>query len=820
MNLKYRNLALLIGIFALMTVALIYVGNTARNRFDAIIETLIEDQQQEDPEAHVQQVQANLAEIELAVKVYILTNSDSALVRFYELNFALIDEFEALEQSAADYDPTILSALDSLETLSFNWINNFEELVETRDEFRVEKAMSKVESAVELAAAELNKPAVTDTSSQAKTKKRALRKLFSKNKKEQLEQMLSAEETDENEHIVAAFQDNIKQLSRAEGQRERTMRLENLRIASQGQVIRSRVDSLATLISDIKEERYETKQEHIKALATSSNESMKYTIIIGVLFVLVFSILIFIQARATMRYMKASKVASEEAMELARSKENFIANVSHELRTPLNAIIGFSELIDKEGSKSKRAEYLRIVRESGRHLKALINDLLDWTKLDAGAFQLESKAFSPEVVISEAREMVFSQHRHRGIQLRTYTNIRHFELWGDPVRLKQIMINLLQNAFKFTDEGEVRLNIEERELDDQHIMLEVSITDTGIGIGKRHLHKIFTHFHQVDAHRNRKYEGSGLGLAISKKIIEQQGGQITIESEVNKGTTVTFEIPYKINRDHPEQTEKSVALNTRGFQVLIADDSEFNRQLLSSILMAENIPVLEAENGKQALDLLAGHDIDLCIFDIKMPGMDGIELAKNVLNQYGKNAPTMLALTAAQTDDVQKQCIEAGYEQVISKPLDRNELFSVLNRLFGDLIDIQEYAPPAERQQPEIKQKTQFDPRRLDKIFQGDSQFRNEMLRVFLETFERELNNMEVALAADDAVKVDDIAHKITPSCRHIGAYSLVKQLESIRSESKQSAPDMASIKNQIDALNDQYQNVATMIKKVIAQSI
>ncbi|MEZ4721179.1 MAG: ATP-binding protein [Flavobacteriales bacterium] len=802
---KYRNIILLGIIFLVLISTLIYIGDTARKRFDEIIETLIEDKIETGPEHDVRTVQSLLDEIELAVKVYILTNEDEPLLQYYDLNFKMLDQFEQIAAKSATYSPEVKQAIDSLEAVTFRRIRIFEDLVNTRDEFRVQKAMNKVEHALEVATLEMS-ALYADTIQSERGKARALRRLFTKEKQKEV---YDSRKKKIPNSIVQEFKVNLHELSKEESQKESDLRQRNLEVTANGEFVRQQVDSLVNVVAELRLRKNLARQAHIEELAAASSRTVTYTVIAAIAFILVFAYLIFLQIQSTNRFIRASKAASDKALDLARSKENFITNVSHELRTPLNAIIGFSELNEREKDQIKKAEYNRIVKESGQHLKSLINDLLDWSKIESGQFTFEKKPFDPQVVLSEVREIVYSQHHDSSVRFTLRSNIKNTRLLGDSVRLKQVLINILNNAFKFTDEGEVRLVMEETRGADDKSMLRITITDTGIGISETDLPKIFQDFKQVDSERNRKYEGSGLGLAITKRIITQQGGTIRVQSQLGKGTTFTVEIPYEIGTSAGIKTDgNNIQVTSQRLKVLIADDSLFNRKLLISILDQPNIEVFEADSGETALELFQKTYPDLCLFDIKMPGMDGIELATKITELNLSHPPILFALTAADSPEMNASCQAAGYKAVLPKPLDQMALFRLINENFDAHVD--------DGHHKSKKPTKAFDAAVVNRIFEDDFEFRNEMLGVFLESMSKEFAKLNQAVEDKDLTAIDDITHKTLPSCRHIGAEALVVSLESLRNSARNNG-DISELKVMFIECSNHYLSVSKVIQGIIA---
>lgn len=809
---KFRNMAVLGISFLVLTGALIYVGNLANDRFNLIISNLLEDRNAPTPNRGIEHVKALLGESELSVKAYTLTKDEAFMERFYELIYAVMDEFEAFDQDSAQYDPEINVALDSLEEVVFRRLNLFEKIIVTGDEFRVERAMNKVNNAMSQLSDEMQSE---EALLKAQEEERRRLRLFNRKRKEQQEKKPQGIDADIADSALTSFREDIASLSRTEQNREAELRSVTLEISSNGEDVSYKIDSIASSIDQIQTQQADTKEAQISFLAMQSKNAVQWSVFVAILLVLVFAIVIFFQVRSTNRFMMAARDASNRALELAEAKEEFVANVSHELRTPLNAIVGFSELLEKERNPDERAHHNNIIKNSAYHLKALVNDLLDWSKIEAGKFKLESMAFSPQELVKEVREMIHTQFRTSKVSFVVQTKLESETFRGDPVRLKQILINLLSNAFKFTDEGEVRLLFHEERQGNGQSLIKITVQDTGIGISDEKISSIFNDFEQVHVGHNKKFGGSGLGLAITKRLVKLHNGTIDVESAVGKGTKFFIELPYEQGArgqiaDRAKQ--EPAAIDLHGVKVLIADDSPFNRKLLSTMLRSTNCHLVEAASGEEALEIYERERVDICLLDIKMPGMDGFELARRMRASNSSNSPLIVALTAAVTDDVRSKCEGAGFEVVLSKPVEQDQLFSTLAKAVR----------PSEGISPSVSVKrnkprgSDFDLHTLDKIFQGDVDFRNEMLAVFIETTSDELTRLQSAVESSDHAEIEEVTHKLAPSCRHIGAQQMTADIEKL----KILANDKASKDQLVAAMKDlirDFNKAEDAIRTIIA---
>ncbi len=380
--------------------------------------------------------------------------------------------------------------------------------------------------------------------------------------------------------------------------------------------------------------------------------------------------------------------AKKDAEAGNRAKSTFLANMSHEIRTPMNAILGFTEILEGKIIDEEEREYLSAVSSSGKSLLRIINDILDLSKIEAGMLDIQYEPVNPYSLFKEIEQMFSWKIREKNIDLLVEIDPSLPEaLLLDEVRIRQVMINLIGNALKFTETGYVKfcVNQQLKEDDDSRIDITISIIDTGIGISEDQLELIFEAFRQQEKQSAMKYGGTGLGLTITRRLIEMMGGEINVESELGKGSR--FDV---IIRDvavasvvDTEEESIDIDLNSLRFEnplVLIVDDVEINRLLLREYLEGLNVSTVEAANGSEAVELLNDNKPDLILMDIKMPVMDGYE-ASNVIkaNKNLQDIP-IIAITASVLKDEEDKINRAGFGGYLSKPISKVDLVEELRR--------------------------------------------------------------------------------------------------------------------------------------------
>lgn len=373
-----------------------------------------------------------------------------------------------------------------------------------------------------------------------------------------------------------------------------------------------------------------------------------------------------------------SRILAEES---AKAKSDFIANISHELRTPLSAIIGFTDLLRKTTLDATQKEYLDAIGLSGKNLLSIINNVLDLSRIDSGKFPLEKTVFDVGELLHSVYTMLSSSATVKGLAFDYHVDpaIR-FTVVGDPVRLTQILTNLIGNAVKFTNEGRIAVTCLLLKESHNDVVLQFNVTDTGIGIPAEKLEHIFERFMQADTQITREYGGTGLGLSITRQLVELLGGSITVQSRPGK-TEFSFSLPYQKTNASPEKptvhTQTEHAATSPG-RILVADDNSMNRKLASVLLQQNGLEPLQAESGMQALDLLRKYSFDVILMDIQMPVMDGYETAR-CIREMGLRTP-IIAMTAHAFAGEKEKCIGAGMNDYIPKPFNEKILLEKIAR--------------------------------------------------------------------------------------------------------------------------------------------
>jgi len=387
------------------------------------------------------------------------------------------------------------------------------------------------------------------------------------------------------------------------------------------------------------------------------------------------------------------KIEKDRAEQSEQFKQQFLANMSHEIRTPMNAIMGMTDIILRRNPKTEQLTYLNAIKESSNSLLLIINDILDLSKIEAGKVEFEHIQFSLDHILSNVKTIMGLRAEEKSLILKVEKSEDVPDLlFGDPNRLFQVLINLVGNAIKFTEKGKICVKVET--VDDiigTYKMIRFTIEDTGIGVDQDRLDRIFRAFEQAYSDTLRKYGGTGLGLAISKELVEMQGGQISAESEKDKGSKFSFELPLMVDETISEKLAESdteemtnISGKLKGTSILLVEDNEFNIMVAKEELedAIPDVKVIVAKNGKVAIDILEQEEIEIVLMDLQMPVMNGFEATTHIRNLNHKKAEVpIIAMTANVMKEEVERCINSGMNDYISKPFETKDLLIKIGQL-------------------------------------------------------------------------------------------------------------------------------------------
>ena len=480
---------------------------------------------------------------------------------------------------------------------------------------------------------------------------------------------------------------------------------------------------------------------------------------------------------------------AEELVRLQKAKEQFLANISHEIRTPINGIAGMAGLLSQESSPEERGTYLNAIKHSAENLKVIINDILDLAAIDSGKLRFENIPFNLHDLLPSVVSMFAYQAKEKkiGLEYNIQPSLERI-LSGDPVRLNQILINLISNAVKFTHIGKIQIECSAEKKQKNGCVVKIQVVDTGVGVPSDKLDTIFESFSQADASVTRKYGGSGLGLTIVKQLVELQHGTIEVKSKEHKGSNFIVRIPYAFAKSEGlDTTARPAALpvsdkNLAGMKVLLVEDNDINRLYAKSILRQWNCTVDIAENGFVAIEKIKYNFYDVVLMDVQMPVMDGYEATRaiRVMESHMRHAP-IVALTANATKTDIEKCLSSGMNDYLPKPFTPEDLYRKISS------DLNIHTKNLGKEKALYRsRKTSFDLAYLRSISDDNHEFLQEMLQTFVASIPPVLGEMEAAIHEKDWKKLSRLAHQIKPSFSLMGMNALRKTVSFIEENSEQ----------------------------------
>jgi PAS domain S-box-containing protein len=480
--------------------------------------------------------------------------------------------------------------------------------------------------------------------------------------------------------------------------------------------------------------------------------------------------------------------AKKELEESMRVKGQFLANMSHEIRTPMNAIVGFTDLIMKTPLSPDQKQYLEAIKTSGENLLVIINDILDFSKIQSGKVAFEHIDFKLSQVVSTLTELMLPKSVSKNIKLSTSIEKGIPEnLIGDPTRLNQILLNLVGNAIKFTEKGEVKIRICLLSEDKDSVELEFSVIDTGIGIPDQKLGTIFEEFTQATNDTSRKYGGSGLGLTIVKQLVEMQGGTINVASKVGVGSMFSFILKYKKNlassrEQSTDQVEEQPSLMKKEVNILLVEDNILNQVLATKVLTDWNWNVEVAENGLIAIEKLEKKDFDIILMDIQLPEMDGYEATRFIRNKmpFPKCNTPIMALTAHAISSEEEKCYKEGMNGYVSKPFNQKVLYSKIVSILNERTNTVHTV--IEKDEVKVnKQMKHTDLTYLKELSRGSNKFMVEMISLFISQTPEALSGLEKHFKNKDWKGLHAVAHKMKPSVSFVGLKEIEKEVKLVQ---------------------------------------
>lgn len=471
------------------------------------------------------------------------------------------------------------------------------------------------------------------------------------------------------------------------------------------------------------------------------------------------------------------KISQKKAEESSKAKEAFLANMSHEIRTPLNAIIGMIRELSYENLSDNQRQYVQNTSTASQHLLSVLNNILDISKIEAGEFQLENQPFNLEEVLQNVVAIMKNSASEKNLYLNAAVSpeIKN-TLVGDSTRIRQILLNLLGNAVKFTLTGGVTIDCKLEQETLSHQALLLSITDTGIGMGEKYVKNIFSKFSQEDITTARNYGGTGLGMAITHELIQLMSGSIDVQSKRDHGTTISIKLELPIGKEMKVEDTAAIKHRNTGvpIKILLAEDNEFNRLVATKTLERNNCSVTIAVNGAEAVKLLETEKFDVILMDLQMPVMDGITATQKIRTTLKLKTP-IIALSANAFKSESDHCLSIGMNDYVTKPFEEKTLMESIFKQMGKTNALEN------NEKVSLASKKLYNMEELNLLSGGDKSYMEKLVEIFIRQTHSSLKQMKEALAVKDLQTVFQLSHQMKPSIDgfHIDCLKLeVREIE------------------------------------------
>jgi two-component system, sensor histidine kinase and response regulator len=519
-------------------------------------------------------------------------------------------------------------------------------------------------------------------------------------------------------------------------------------------------------------------------------------------------------------------VAIQAASAANEAKSQFLSNMSHEMRTPMNSILGLSFLALKAAPDEKTRDYLTRINESGKHLLGLISNVLDFSKIEAGRLDIERIDFLLPDLVTDVQRQWTELAAQKGLRLTTQVpDSLAIPVQGDPLRIRQILLNFVGNALKFSQQGEVRIRLSLVSANATHLEVKFEVSDEGIGLSEEQLGRLFQPFQQADTSTTRQFGGTGLGLAISRTLATLMGGQVGGESRLGEGSRFWLQLPLArgkaaaVPAETPPHHSDPWADSLADVRILVVDDNELNQRVAGELLRSAACTVLFADNGQEALSLLDHTEVDAVLMDMHMPVLDGVAAAQRLRQSPRWRDLPVIAMTASASRDDEKKCRDAGMNDFLTKPVIPDVFFQVVRRWVGRPTPVTAATAAAEATVGEGSAGAgngHVDPSALIGVSRANPKMIREIVEMYLRSVDGTLANLTAACSARDAAHLADLSHGAKSPARTVGAKGLALLLEDLEREAKSPSIDFERAQGLIQRIGERMAEVKTELKALI----
>ena len=812
--------------FSLVMFGVLFVGYTAYRNFTRLVESVQVLSEPNNKVLFLNHILHDISEAEISLRQYILIPKTITIQSYVDHSKSVIAGIDSIKEMASQ-NPNQLVKLDTLTTLlqeklasgydflkiyskkggvnyyskalaeisikkiSANVTNN-----EPRDDNTKElnDALGKIDSINRATPQKVKKGFLKSKKKKREDSIRVARKL--QVARAEVEKVVQDLKNSDEEDVVAqtVVSDTVVKsvLSKIQAESNRSQKLltqQELKLIKKNGVV---LDQFKSLVNEIVADEEVERAAKIKNANDTANRAIWIIVltgIIGTFSSVLFGLLILNDLKRRNNYRNLLISARETAENNAKNQEEFLANMSHEIRTPLNAILGFSEQLDKTSLDDNQSDYLKAVKGSSTHLLATVNDILDFSKIQASKLTIEKIPFYLDNLLEEVHATLRLKAAEKNIELKYSVdkNLNH-ALAGDPFRIKQVLINLVNNAIKFTDKGYVA--IEAKLLNDfkNETVLDIEVNDTGIGVSEDKLETIFKGFSQSDSSTTRKYGGTGLGLTISKRLTELMGGKLNVRSTKNIGSTFTLTLSLKKAKDRVVKNKEDVAeIDLKVFsnkRFLVIDDDPLNLKLIKLIFDRWLVSADYLTNSKVSTKYIDENTYDLILTDIQMPDFSGLDIAEYVQSHSNlvKSKTPVVAFTANVMKDDLDRYLKLGISDYLLKPFKEIHLY---NKLIKALKIDKKKITITEKIKSKISEinapkEKLFSLEEIKKFTDNNDEVLLEILNSFVKSTETSLKELKVAGAMNNRESIKGIAHKMLPLHQHLKMELVLPQLKKL----------------------------------------